>query len=62
MTCALLNPGALQATKLALTCRLPSPITLSPHTYFLRSNTVTLFPTGLIREFPSGLKFKFPHR
>lgn len=32
-----------------------------PATYFLRSNIVTLFPTGLISEFPSRVKFKFPH-
>lgn len=35
---------------------------LLPHTYFLRSNTVILFPTGLMTEFPSHVKFKLPHR
>lgn len=29
---------------------------------FFRSNTVTLFPTGLMTESPSHVKFKFPQR
>lgn len=31
-------------------------------TYFFKSNTVKRFPTGLMTEFPSDEKTKFPFR
>lgn len=59
--CAIKKRGEENAV---LTCQLQgSQLLMSfPGTYFFRSNTVTLFPTGLITEFPSHVKFKFPHR